>query len=104
MHHRTGLSFVNNISIRNRPPPLVKIILLKEKTDLKKKKKKRVSRWNSTLDLDSSTSPWTAKAISEYSNRGNRFDLRFEEYEKKVFRACLYRLMNETETNNKFCS
>lgn len=39
MHHRTGLSFVNNISIRNRPPPLVKIILLKEKTDLKKKKK-----------------------------------------------------------------
>lgn len=95
MHHQTGLLSVNNISIRQIVPPILRRLLKLSswrKKPIWKKKKKRARRWNSTLDLDSSTSPWTAKAIPEYSNeRGSRFDLRFEErnMKKKVFRACL---------------
>lgn len=82
MHHQTGLSSINNISIRNRSTDssVVKIILLKEKTDLKKKtcSPMKLDPWPRFI-----ASPWTAKAIPEYSNRGSRFDLRFEERNMK---------------------
>lgn len=104
MHHQTGLSSINNISIRNRSTDssVVKIILLKEKTDLKKK---RVHRWNSTLDLDSSRVLEPQKRYLNIRTVGAALiSVSRNGIWKKVFRACLYQLINETETNNKFRS